>query len=483
MDSPLLPPRAGTCGTSVTSRAMIALPPPMDPNENCIVPVNESIECMPSDGQQYWKNPCIYRVPALITNLNPKDYQPDVVSFGPYHHGDDHLLPMEEHKRRARDHLLERSGKTLEPFLESLREVEQDLKETYDTLDPKWKEGMEGQFLALMITDGCFMLEIMRATMEKNDYAPNDPIFSTHRLAYITPYIRRDMLMLENQLPMLVLYQLIAVENNGKEHDEYINELVLQFYSLDTGIKGMGRCLHVVDVFRKGLLMDPEKDQHEMENAGPEGDKSALDTCITGMGHVVDVFRKCLPKKTKKVQHKEIIRSATELHEAGIRFRKSNTSSLKDISFARGVLKLPAITVDDTAKSMFLNVMTFERLHIGVGTGVTSYVNFMDNIINDRQDVALLHAQGIIQNAIGSDKAVAKLFNSLCQEVTVKSHSSLKPVQKDISEYCEQPWNLWRANLHRTYFRSPWTILSLTAAIFLFMLTIIQTIYIVLTYY
>ncbi|KAL3719701.1 hypothetical protein ACJRO7_004647 [Eucalyptus globulus] len=534
MDSPLLSPRIETCGTSEAPSTKFALPPDPEPRSTgCwMVTVDRNLDCMPSDEQRYLKNPCIYRLPAFITKLNSDAYQPHVVSFGPYHHGEDHLVPMEEHKHRACDRFLERSGKSLEPFFESLRDAARDLKESYDALNGKWKEDRGDHFLELMIRDGCFMLEIMRATTaekEKNDYAPNDPIFSTHRLAYITPYIRRDMLMLENQLPMLVLYQLVAVESNGEERDEYINKtnnLVLSFYSLDTSITGMGRCLHVADVFRKGRLREPQKVQHKKINVGPEageviifsrdhvygryfsffstkqvvstrqqsrtqcagftattqGDKSSLDTCIPGMGHVVDVFRKCLPKKTKEVQH-GIIRSATELKETGIQFQKSLTRSLKDISFARGVLKLPAIMVDDTTKSELLNLMTFERLHIGTGNEITSYTKFMDNIINNERDVALLHAQGIIQNSIGCDDAVADLFNSLCKEVTVGPNSSLDAVQKKISEYCEKPWNRWRANLRHTYFGSPWSALSLIAAIFLFALTIIQTIFIVLTYY
>ncbi|KAL3719693.1 hypothetical protein ACJRO7_004641 [Eucalyptus globulus] len=493
MDYPLLSPGTETRGTTEAPSTAFALPPDLEPASTGLwkVTVDRNSECMPSDEQGYLKNPCIYRLPAFITDLNPKAYRPHVVSFGPYHHGEKHLLPMEEHKDRARNRFLERSGKSLEPFFESLREVAWDLKESYDALSQDWEEGRGDKFLEVMMRDGCFMLEIMRAATigkENNDYAPNDPIFSFHRLEYITPYIRRDMLMLENQLPMLVLYQLVAVDSNGEERDEYINRtnnLVLSFYSLDTSITEMGRCLHVVDVFRKGRLREPKKVQDKKKNVGPEageGDKSSLDTCIPGMGHVVDAFRKCLPKKSTEVQH-EIIRSATELKNTGIQFKKSLTSSLKDISFARGVLKLPAIMVDDTTESEFLNLMTFERLHIGTENEITSYTKFMDNIINNEQDVALLHAQGIIQNAIGCDNAVAELFNSLCREVAVGPHSTLDAVQKKISEYCEKPWNRWRANLSHTYFSSPWSSLSVIAAIFLFALTIIQTIFIVLTYY
>ena len=78
-------------------------------------------------------------------------------------------------------------------------------------------------FLQLMILDGCFMLEILRnAAHVLDDYAPNDPIFSDHGRLHVVPYIKRDMLMLENQLPMLVLEKLVAVEH-GKSKVKYVN--------------------------------------------------------------------------------------------------------------------------------------------------------------------------------------------------------------------------------------------------------------------
>ncbi|KAF8010259.1 hypothetical protein BT93_J1024 [Corymbia citriodora subsp. variegata] len=435
---------------------MLPLPPPLHPDETkWIVHVDKSLKYMPSDGQQYWKNPSIYKVPAFITDLNWKAYQPQVVSFGPYHYGKVHLHQMEEHKHRVLLHFLERSGKTLKRFLSSLRKVAQDLEEEYDTLDLKWKEGGGGRFLELMIMDGCFMLEIMRTTIEKkHGYAPNDPIFSIPRLEYITPYIRRDMLMLENQLPIIVLYELVAIESDYTKNDEYVNTLILKFCSPSMHITRMGKCLHVVDVFRKGLLMSTKKDQHEPESVGLEATEE--------------------PEQIIQLANEEpeqIIRSATELNEAGIQFTTSLNSSLKDIFFKRGVLSLPVIKVDDTTESIFLNLMTFE-----------SYITFMDNIINDEKDIALLHGQGIIQNGVGSNKAAAKLFNSLCKEVPLPSNKSLEVVQKKISKYCAKSWNGWRATLNRLYFKNPWSMLSLIAAIFLFALTIVQTVYAVLSY-
>ncbi|XP_030513798.1 UPF0481 protein At3g47200-like [Rhodamnia argentea] len=427
--------------------------PPLDLNEtNWIVQVNESLslELMPSDEQQYWEKRSIYRVPAGITVHNREAYRPQTVSFGPFHHGDDHLRPMEDHKRRVLVHFLRRSGKPLEHFLESLREVAGDLEESYDTLDPKWMEGggkgVAGLFLQLMITDGCFMLEILRTTsQEANDYAPNDPIFSNHGKLYVLPNIRRDMLLLENQLPMLVLDRLVAV-CDGKKEDEYINRLILDcFCSPSPNNPRMGKCLHVLDVFRKNLV------------------QPTLDKAVS--------------KRSK-----EIIRSATELREHGIRFRNSNTYSLKDISFASGIMRLPTIKVDEDTESIFLNLIAFERFHVEAGNEVTSYISFMNNIIDRGQDVALLHTKGIIQNAMESDEAAAKLFNSLAKDVMLDPDSSLHDVINKVREYCKKRRHKWRANLMHTYFRNPWVILSLIAAFLLFGLSIIQTVYTVLSY-
>lgn len=128
------------------------------------------------------------------------------------------------------------------------------------------------------------------------------------------------------------------------------------------------------------------------------------------------------------------------------------------------------------------DMMAFERLHVGAGNDVTAYVFFMNNIVDSAKDVALLSSKGIMQNAVGSDKAVAKLFNSIAKDVVLEPESALDDVHRQVNAYCRQPWNKWRANLIHTYFRSPWAFLSLSAAVFLLM-TVMQTVYTVLLFY
>ncbi|XP_047320058.1 UPF0481 protein At3g47200-like [Impatiens glandulifera] len=432
-----------------------------------VIKVQDNVDQMDNSKEvEFWKKRSIYRIPDSVININKKAYNPQFVSFGPYHHGEEHLKSMEDHKERALLHFLKRSKKPLNLYVQSLSNLVKDLKESYDSLDAfhAWNDDA---FLKLMILDGCFMLEVMRtATQTLDDYAHNDPIFSNHGKLNIVPYIRRDMLMLENQLPFSLLCNLVAIENGKFKDDERkVIKLVLKFYSLSTTVNNItemnGKSLHILDIFRKSLLWQDPKKLKKIES------KNKLKTIHEDSGGGGE----------------EIVRSAMELNEAGIQFKKNKSGSLKDITFKRGSLKLPLIVVDDATESMFLNLIAFERFHVDAGNEVTSYIFFMDNIIDNAKDVSLLHSRGIIQNAIGSDKAVAKLFNSLSKDVTLDPNSGLDRVHKKVHRYCKKSWNEWRANLIHTYFRSPWAILSVIAAIVLFALTIAQTIYTVYPYY
>ncbi|BAF28406.1 UPF0481 protein At3g47200 [Oryza sativa Japonica Group] len=447
-----------------------------------------------------WRPHCIYRVPACIKDLKPKAYQPQVVSLGPFHHGDPGLAPMEEHKRRALRHLLRRAARPLADFVAAVEAVADRLEAAYLDLGGGWRGGggdggeARERFLEMMIVDGCFLLEVMRAAAAvspatpapaaagkphaaaEEDYAENDPVFSRHGVLYMVPYIRRDMLMLENQLPLLVLERLLFVEteranvvHSRVSNEDHINRMVLRFLSPSARTPALGTPLghHPLDALRRSMLHGEYQSPRWGHGAGARA-------------HHRDIIR---PAAYADDGGGDIIRSAVELYEAGIRFRRARTDSLHDVRFRHGVLAMPPVAVDDSTEYMLLNMMAFERLHPGAGNDVTAYVFFMDSIIDSAKDVALLSSKGIIQNAVGSDKAVAKLFNSISKDVVLEPESALDGVQRQVNAYCRQPWNMWRANLIHTYFRSPWAFMSLAAAMFLLVMTIMQTVYTVMSFY
>ncbi|XP_011086740.1 UPF0481 protein At3g47200-like [Sesamum indicum] len=427
--------------------------------EDWIVRVNEELGkllAVPEEVEK-WRKQSIYMLPAHVTDLDKKAYKPQVVSLGPYHHNLQHLEPMEEHKHRAFLHFMMRSGVALERYANALGEVVQDLKDQYDQLEPMWLEDTSS-FLKLMIVDGCFILEILRRPTTFVDYAPNDPIFSNHGMLYILPFLRWDMLLLENQVPLLVLTKLVEVEKGAPQPDDYLNKLVLKFFHSGGHAWQVGRCLHILDIYRKSLLTAPRIRQRRLRQRGYWHDTA------------------------------EITRfpSASELLDTGIRLNRSKTRSLRDISFHQNTLRLPEIIVDTTTKSILLNLIAFERFHVGAGNEVSSYMFFLTSLIKGSQDVSLLRSCGIIINNLSNDEDVAEMFNLLGRDVIIDPESSLDTVYRVVSQRLRNRFrkrlHQWRAELVRTYFRSPWVAISVVAAILLFTLTIIQTIYSVLSY-
>ncbi|RLM58971.1 UPF0481 protein [Panicum miliaceum] len=121
-----------------------------------------------------WPRHSIFRVPPRFRAVHGGVYKPQTVALGPFHHGDPDLAPMEPQKRRAVAHLLRRAGRAL---------------------------GELAAAVEMMVADGCFLLEVMRR--RSDDYALCNPVFSRHAAGHIAPFVQRDMLMIENQLPLL----------------------------------------------------------------------------------------------------------------------------------------------------------------------------------------------------------------------------------------------------------------------------------------
>jgi hypothetical protein len=130
--------------------------------------------------------------------------------------------------------------------------------------------------------------------------------------------------------------------------------------------------------------------------------------------------------------------------------------------------------------------MAFERLHADADADaneVTAYVFFMDNVIKSAADAKLLSSRGVIWNGLGDNKAVAKMFNRLAHKAVLDKRSPLRAVHGEVNAYREKRWNEWRASLIQNHAGNPWGIISLIAAVFLLVLTVVQTVYTVLPYY
>ncbi|KAK7410273.1 hypothetical protein VNO78_00931 [Psophocarpus tetragonolobus] len=340
----------------------------------------------------------IYRVPFSIRRVKEDAYTPTVVSIGPFHHG--------QHPRL---------------------------------------QNMERQ--KLIFVDSGFILELFRRYYH-NDWPQDDTFPLT---PWLSSSIRKDLILLENQLPFFILHDLFnrssssASANNNIHlfleltfhYFTYYNKSNLNFHNIT--IK------HFTDLIRTFHLHHPDP---KMQPPSRDG---------------------------KLLTH---FPSATELVAAGLRF-KGNTEShcLLDLNFSRGVLEIPQLKVEDRTEILFRNMVALEQCLYPDQSYVTDYVVVLDFLINTGKDVDILVGKRVLLNWLGDSESVANMFNGLCKNITqTKFNSHYFTICQHLDAFHRNPWRNLKSTLRRDYCKTPWQTAASTAAIILLMLTLVQTV-------
>ncbi|ERM95615.1 hypothetical protein AMTR_s00023p00150860 [Amborella trichopoda] len=124
---------------------------------------------------------------------------------------------MERHKHHSLLHFLDRSQHSAHVYLEALQAIEQKLRACHEWPDelPRMENP---EFLNMMLLDGCFLLELHR-TKEDCDttgYADDDSVFGPTRADFFADNMIHDLMLLENQIPLLVLRTLLGERLPGR---------------------------------------------------------------------------------------------------------------------------------------------------------------------------------------------------------------------------------------------------------------------------
>ncbi|MCL7039229.1 hypothetical protein MKW94_005213 [Papaver nudicaule] len=306
-------------------------------------------------------------------------------------------MPMQVDKQRSLVHFLKRSRVPVESYLSKLKEVVTLLRESYEQLDQmkKWQD--DDTFIQLMLIDGVFLFEFLsvtRGNQNNYDYATNDPIFGYEGHILIYDTIMQDLLLMENQLPYLVLSTLLSVSEGLPEQS--INSILS--WMMFAPKKGPG--LHLLDMYMKGLLDE---------------------------GHHVE--------KKEQDQDKALVRlSASKLQKYGIQFKR--VQSFNRIKFEKNTatLKLPSILINQHTVPRFLNLRAY-ALRVGTKE-LNSYIDLLDSLIQSANDVSPLCSQGIIVNSLGSDEAVVEVMKEITKDKVRRDVDCMSSVVlKEMNDY------------------------------------------------
>ncbi|KAJ4969964.1 hypothetical protein NE237_003063 [Protea cynaroides] len=283
--------------------------------------------------------PRIQRVQSLLYEIaeNRRCYEPMVVSIGPFHHGRHGIERMEQLKIKQEHKGLLRFGSISEPS--------------------------NDVFKSMMFRDGCFILYFIYGLVENN---PGKTKMKRDQEVYVM----RDLFLLENQLPFIILKELMSLRFG----EANLNELITKFIQNQTVIPSNlafwedSQPLHLLDLLQNELL-------HTAPTVRPP---------------FFHISQACSPP------------SIAKLKASGIECKRSTIWSLKGIKFKSGYHQ---------GKSKLLNLLVAHETCPDAPNDFTftSYICFLSSLIDSIEDVKELMSKGILRNLLGRDQQITHM--------------------------------------------------------------------------
>ncbi|OMO93021.1 hypothetical protein COLO4_17160 [Corchorus olitorius] len=413
---------------------------------------------------------CIFKTPSILFRHREKAFLPDCFSIGPMHHGKENLVATDKIKTKYLKGLLSRVATSHDPetmfseeakqqkiltdCINSIKAIERKASDYYAGHDYAAELGDE--FVKMLVRDGCFIVELFRKDAYEDIREPDDPIFS---MSCMLQFLHHDLILLENQIPWLVLQTLFDITKLPSETKSLI-ELALHFFRSKFSYNSTS--------------LEPTifKDQ--------------------GIKHILDLLRLWVVLPSKVVNCTDFkswdpIRSLTKLKEAGVQVKVVAAKSILDIDFEDGVLKIPSLQIQETTETIFRNLIAYEQCVPNCPAIFISYAKVLDNLIDIPNDLDILcndleyilckkNKEKISWDNWLSPEVATQCFNNLYNDTYVKEFYYSK-LCGDLNQYCKRWWPRWRASYVHNYFTKPWAIAAQIYAIIILFLTLWQAYY------
>ncbi|KAG1334049.1 UPF0481 protein [Cocos nucifera] len=394
----------------------------------------------------------IFAVPPEILSVDGKAYEPKAVCIGPFFHHlrcGKHLQSMEIYKWVCVHKLMSKHKDSIEVLLrDCLRKMKELLARVRSKYSQNFNDIKPADFARMLMLDGCFLLNLLLRYAdgpEKAELDDDDATPIVSRL-WIWDVVRHDLLLLQNQIPFFVIQSLYELLNpHDKKNTNLVDCAINYFSPLDPCRKPKQTRFYI-----------PVEDVHHLL-------------------HLIYLSLLPCPQYCKSrpgcCESDRWIPSATELGQAGIKFKRRNKAcapgflSFLDVKFSDGVMEIPRLMVHDYSVSLLRNFIAFEQCYAGTQCHVTAYAAFMDFLIKTEKDVRLLYQNDILINSMTVDRDATLFFSRLRYQVHHPQDTNyLRRLLLDVNDYRQSKWRKWRLELFRDYFYSPWSIISAGAA-------------------
>ncbi|EEC82833.1 hypothetical protein OsI_27640 [Oryza sativa Indica Group] len=359
----------------------------------------------------------IHRYPSIFRSLISTDdryFVPRAVAIGPYHHGAPHLKEAEEVKRAAAYYFCGESGHSVEEVYQRILLVAAEARSCYVDDDTVASIG-EGDFAAIMFHDGCFLLQYIICSTD--DIAPSlESWFNSNDAS-----MERDIFLLENQLPWVVLDALMTFRSVPV--GEFISQESASFDAY-------------TDLEKRSFVLDESYTPSHLP--WPPSNSSAI-----------------------------------ELAEIGINLVANKKTWFNDMSISKGALFgklfMAPLVMDDQNACWLINMMALEICSASTGmasTGmdgedtVCSYVSLLAMLMSREEDVHELRVKRILHGDFSNQRTLV-FFKNLVDLIPIPfQHSYLLD---NLEAYRRKRW-MW-IPIHKFIYNNLKTIVTVFSII------------------
>ncbi|CAN6334405.1 unnamed protein product [Urochloa humidicola] len=396
----------------------------------------------------------IQKVPQSVRgSLDKRYFVPDVVSIGPYHHRsqeEKHLAEMEEVKEAValefccRSVLVADGGQAGETaaavvmlrLLEAVNRILFTARNCYaDSRFSCIRD--DNDFAYIMVIDGCFVLAVMAVLTGRYPEGLDHSWWTNGRMLHIM----KDILLFENQIPWVVLRELMALLRPIPV-DNFVDK-TLAYFSIHNRRYDVSRTPWELDHLNPVHLLDLVHQRHLGLSPREWAPANPIRYCdyARPFAHLTSV----------------------ELAEAGIHLNGSGTCRMTDVRVELplwttamlrplyiGRLVLPQLALSWLPRCWLINMVALESVMDRFDlSGVSSYLAILGSLVRAERDVEELRSRKILFSTM-SDRQTVEFFEGLLdllprQELYLRTMETIVHLRDSRSI---------RSSIHAVYYRN-----------------------------
>jgi hypothetical protein len=362
---------------------------------------------------------------------NRRYVEPSVVAIGPFHSSRPHLQEMEEIKRAAARRFCADSGCSPEKVREKIFSITGEARGCYAAAEAAGDRSIvlltDGEFAEMMFVDGCFLLQFM--------FKGNEPPI-VGRFMSSGPSILKDIFLLENQIPWLVLEALaefVPMEDGGVIADhvlDFIVDHMKGYFFLDRSRNGnkVKHCFQNLLTKRRCAAA-----HHEEKIKDPVG-RSFSNGDHPKPPHLLGLLRFAMTrgmppqKRRSELSNSSFPRlscSAVDLAQIGVKLTASRTPWFADINCQKkavfGELSLSPLFLNHVAACCLVNLAALEVAEAANASSsesdgfvVSSYLSVLAMLMDSEADVHQLRVRGVLCSNFSNTQTLG-FFKELVQ--------------------------------------------------------------------